>query len=106
MGTINVDCINGQDSIKFVLKGRIDATNAYSFSDAVRSAVGEASEKEVVFDCGGLEYISSMGLRVLLGIRKRRSKPVKLANVSGEVLSILNITGFTQLFDVSGGNEQ
>ncbi|MBQ7543941.1 MAG: STAS domain-containing protein [Synergistaceae bacterium] len=105
MGKLTVDFSRDSEALTFTLSGRIDATNAYSFSDAVASVLGEGKDEVVVFDCGSLEYISSMGLRVLLSLAKRRSSPIKLVNVSHEVMSILNITGFSQIFDVAGGEE-
>ena len=47
-----------------------------------------------------------MGLRVLLSLRKKWRGPVRLENVSREVRGILDITGFSQIVEVSGGNEQ
>ena len=105
MGSLTVDCIREQKSINFVLSGRIDASNAYSFSDAITSALVDGHEEAIVFDCGGLEYISSMGLRALLSLRKKkRNVAFRLMNVSHSVMSILELTGFTQIFDVTGGN--
>ena len=91
-------------SVKFILAGRIDASNANSFEDAVRSELSGHPDESVTFDCTDLEYVSSMGLRVLLALRKKRSSPVILENVSPAVMSILNITGFSQLFEILRGN--
>ena len=106
MGAITVDCINGQDSVKFILTGRIDSTNAYKFYDAVCAVIDIHPVRDIEFDCRGLEYISSLGLRVFLSMQKKKRILVKLVNVSHEVWNILTITGMTQIFDVSGGSEQ
>ena len=87
---------------KFILTGRIDATTANSFEDALNSELANNPEGSITLDCSGLEYISSMGLRVLLKLRKN-SEAVRLENVPPSVMSILNVTGFSQLLDISGG---
>ncbi|MBQ7154323.1 MAG: STAS domain-containing protein [Synergistaceae bacterium] len=106
MGQLTIDFKRSPETLRFVLFGRIDATNANAFGDAVKSALIDSRDEDVVFDCTNLEYVSSMGLRVLLSLRKKWRGPVRLENVSREVRGILDITGFSQIVEVSGGNEQ
>lgn len=87
---------------KFILVGRIDATTANAFEDALNAEL--KPDSNVTLDFSGLEYISSIGLRVLLKLRKKSKGSVRLENVSPAVMSILNITGFSELLEVSGGN--
>ena len=89
---------------QFILTGRIDATTANSFEDALNSELATNPDTPITLDCSGLEYISSMGLRVLLKLRKKSGQYVKLENVSPAVMSILSMTGFSQLLEVSGGS--
>ena len=89
---------------KFILAGKIDATTANSFEDALNSELANNTEGSITLDCSGLEYISSMGLRVLLKLRKKSSQSFKLENVPPAVMSILNVTGFSNLIEFSGGN--
>ena len=81
--------------------GRIDSTNAKDFGNAVSSIRQKYSNAELVFDCSQLTYISSAGLRVLLNFNKKEKTPIKLENVSQAVSDILNVTGFSTIFDVS-----
>lgn len=108
MAKLSVVFLQSPEYLRFELHGRLDASNAYSFSDAVSAAIRGRPEKSVVFDCGKLEYVSSAGLRALLTMRKRQGLAVKLVNVSESVRNILTISGFSQIFDVesSGGNQQ
>lgn len=103
MANLTVSAVNDSDCIKFIVEGRIDASNVYSFSDVVDAALKGYTGEKVVFECRELEYVSSSGLREFLRLLKRRKLAVKLDNVTHEVESIMNMTGFSQLFEVNGG---
>ena len=45
--------------------GRLDTTTAPSLEKTIVEDIGDT--KHLILDCKGLEYISSAGLRVLLG---------------------------------------
>ena len=51
-------------------------------------------------DCSDLEYISSAGLRVILRLRKQDSE-LKVTNVSSEVYEIFDMTGFTEMMEIT-----
>ena len=106
MAKLSVVFLQSPEYLRFELDGRIDATNAYNFSDAVSAAIRDRPENVVVFDCKKLEYVSSAGLRVFLSLYKRDKRTVKLVNVSREVWNILTVSGFSQIFEVSGGNTE
>lgn len=82
------------------LSGSIRSDNAQEFEAALS---GEPSgENGMVIDVSGLEYISSAGLRVLLSAKKRcKDKVFRIINVSNEVMEIFNITGFSEIMDIS-----
>ena len=55
-----------------------------------------------MLDCTSLEYISSSGLRILLGILKQskaNGSSVTLKNVNDVIREVLELTGFVSLFD-------
>lgn len=81
------------------LEGRIDSANAAALQGALEAVWAENPGCELMLDAGGLEYISSAGLRVLLQVRKAQGS-LTVRNVSPEVYDILETTGFTQLLDV------
>lgn len=86
-----------------LFSGRLDAaqcTKAQAFLDAA------ADPRE--FDLGGLEYISSAGLGVLLKAHKRlmgSGGRLNLVNVNNHIYDIFRYSGFDQLFEIqrSGG---
>ena len=103
MASLTVSVVNDSDCMKFILEGRIDASNVYNFSDALNAALIGYTGGKVVFECRKLEYVSSAGLREFLRLLKRRNLAVKLENVTHQVESIMNMTGFSQFFEVNGG---
>ncbi|MCR5242579.1 MAG: STAS domain-containing protein [Prevotella sp.] len=61
----------------------------------------ERTDCDVVIDCKELDYISSSGLRIILGIFKHtRSNGHKaiLKNLSDAVLEVFSLSGFLPLF--------
>ena len=82
------------------LTGSINSGNAHEFEDALS---GESSSEEgVIIDAGGLEYISSAGLRVLLAAKKRcKGKIFRVVNVNDEVMNVFDVTGFSEIMDIS-----
>jgi anti-sigma B factor antagonist len=83
--------------------GRIDASTAPQLAEAF-AAVTDAGRYRIVFDMSGIEYISSVGLRVLIDTQKKckqlnRGKLV-LASISPLVQEALRLAGFYTLFEV------
>ena len=82
------------------VSGSINSGNAHEFEAALS---GEPSGAEgMVIDAGGLEYISSAGLRVLLSAKKRcKGKVFRIVNVTDEVMTVFDVTGFSEIMDIS-----
>lgn len=81
------------------LTGRIDATNSEKVSQELNDAIaaGDAGNG-ITLDADELVYISSAGLRVLLGLKKRYGN-VSVINLSRDVYEIFETTGFDQILD-------
>jgi anti-sigma B factor antagonist len=81
-----------------VIKGRLDAAEApaaQSFLDATKGTV--------TLDCGGLEYISSAGLGVLLKTQKRllaSAGKLRLTGVNHHLQDIFRYSGFDKIFEI------
>lgn len=59
--------------------------------------------KELILDFGGVEYISSAGLRVLLAMEKtmrRQNGKMKLLHVNSAVKEIIRLAGFLQVMHI------
>ncbi|MFO7662245.1 MAG: STAS domain-containing protein [Chloroflexota bacterium] len=83
------------------VSGRIDSSNAAEF-DAVLKEVAERKQN-VVLDLGGVDYISSAGLRAIVALLRETKKhrgDVRLANPSERVVEVLSLAGLDSLFQV------
>ena len=82
------------------LEGRLD-TAAADQADKELSVLNEQPGRDIIFDCEGLEYISSSGLRILLNVRKHATdNQVTIRNLNDDVLHIFQMTGFNNLFNI------
>ena len=88
------------NEIRIYLSGRIDSNNADEIKNAILPEIGSDPAVPVVVDASELKYISSAGLRVFLQIRKAHPD-MKIINTSVAIYEILEITGFTEMIDVS-----
>ena len=79
------------------LVGRLDTTTAPALDKTIMSDL--EGTKNLILDFKKLEYISSAGLRVLLGAQKKMQKigEMKLINVREEVMEVFEMTGFADI---------
>ena len=101
MKDLNLKLKRSSGAFYFILEGRINSSNSTIFNNAVVSNVPNNFNGSIIFDCEKLEYISSSGLRVLLTLKKKLNPNIKLINVSSEVNNILEVTGFSQIFEIT-----
>jgi len=88
------------DVLNIVLPEKISTDNAEACSLEIEKALNEHPGCSLSFDAEKLTYISSMGLRVLLKAIKSKGEKIPIENVSQDVYSIFQVTGFTDLMDV------
>ena len=86
-------------TLTLALTGRIDSGNAAEAERQITEATAGFSGALVV-DIAALEYISSAGLRVILRLKKAYPQ-MKIINASSEVYEIFDMTGFTEMMDIS-----
>ena len=77
--------------------GRLDTTTAPALEKAINGDIGDA--KNLVLDLKDMQYISSAGLRVLLGALKKMQKigSMKVVNVCEAVMEVFEMTGFADI---------
>lgn len=94
---MNINIEKVDNSTIFKLEGRLDTVTAPELEQVINNE-GEAL-KNLVLDFGGINYISSAGLRVLLGTQKKMNAQgsMELINVSEDVMDILVMTGFADI---------
>ena len=79
------------------IAGRLDTITAPTLDKTINEEIGDT--KNLVLDIKGVEYISSAGLRVLLGAQKKMQKigSMKVINVCEEVMDVFEMTGFADI---------
>ena len=87
---------NAEETI-IKLVGRLDTTTAPALDKTINEDISDT--KNLVLDVKELEYISSAGLRVLLGAQKKMQKigSMKVTNVREEVMEVFEMTGFADI---------
>ena len=87
---------NAEETIIKIV-GRLDTTTAPALDKTINEDI--AGTKNLVLDVKELEYISSAGLRVLLGAQKKMQKigSMKVTNVREEVMEVFEMTGFADI---------
>ena len=96
--TIEIKKIADETTITVV--GRLDTTTAPALEKTINENVENTAS--LVLDMKGLEYISSAGLRVLLGAQKKMNLigKMKLINVCEEVMDVFEMTGFADILTI------
>ena len=93
--TIEIKRNAEETTIKLV--GRLDTITAPALDKTISEDI--TGTKNLVLDVKELEYISSAGLRVLLGAQKKMQKigSMKVTNVREEVMEVFEMTGFADI---------
>ena len=99
-----MELVDSKKGEVLVLKvsGRLDAGTA---PELEKSMIGffDAGEKFFLVDFAGLDYISSVGLRVLLMSAKKAKAAggkVVLCGLQEHVFEVFEIAGFTSIFEI------
>ena len=79
------------------IAGRLDTVTATTLDKTINEDIGEV--RNLVLNLKDLEYISSAGLRVLLGAQKKMQKigSMKVTNVCEAVMEVFEMTGFADI---------
>ena len=94
---MHIKLINRGEEGELLLEGRLDSTTAPEVEEIVLQMVDRFDK--IILNMAQLEYISSAGLRVLLGAQKKMQKigSMTLKNVCEEVMEVFEITGFADI---------
>lgn len=81
------------------LGGRLDTNSSPQLDAEITDLTGIT---ELIFDFSELDYISSSGLRVLLGTQKRISKTgtMKVIGANETIMEVFDISGFSQIIAI------
>lgn len=84
-----------ENTLNVALDGRLDTVTAPDLESFLADKYNTVSAIEL--DCEKLAYVSSAGLRVLLGAQKKTKGAMKLKNVNELVMEVFEMTGFADI---------
>lgn len=96
------------DIVSVVLSGRLDTEQCDYLLHCVQKQIENGCNK-LILDCDGLEYISSMGLGMLMRVHSRMLKhggDTKLACVHGIVAEAIKLVRLDKLLEMYPSVEQ
>lgn len=92
---------NGKATIS--MTGRFDFHAHRQFRDTYERFMQDGEVREVELDLGGVEYLDSSALGMLLLLREKASnvnKALALSNCHGVVQQVLEVANFYRLFSI------
>ena len=90
------------NNLVMAFEGRLD-TAASAQTEKEMQVLYNCDGRDIVLDCDKLEYISSSGLRLFLGllkVAKPKGSRVCISGLSNDLRQVFNMTGFTNLFEI------
>lgn len=82
------------------LAGYLDTNVTQAVNAQINEICDANPHTSVIIDAANLLYISSSGLRILLGVSKRENGNMQMINVSSKVYEVLEMTGFTKILNI------
>lgn len=97
---LKISVSNDGAEYTFTLEGRLDTITSPDLEAKINEVVGDATK--LILDLGSLEYISSAGLRVLLGAAQAMEDKgdMVVRNLTQSVREVFELTGFSNLFNI------
>ena len=96
--TINVE--RDFELVTLEITGRLDTTTAPNLELVINELPEDT--KELIFDMSGVEYISSAGIRVLLGAYKKMNTNhgiMRIEKANDMVCEVFEMTGLLELLE-------
>jgi anti-sigma B factor antagonist len=99
-----VESLSPAEGITLIgLSGQLDAHTAPEFEHFLEERVRTEKKSKLILDFSNLEYISSAGLGVLMGLIEEvrsQSGDMKLIRVPEKIYHVLDLLGFPIVFEV------
>jgi len=100
---MQVGVIKTDQAVTIRLDGRFDFSTHRDFRAAVEQALHDAAANLIMVDLGGVDYLDSSALGMLLMLRDKvgvAKRTVSLTNCRGSVRQVLDIANFDKLFTI------
>ena len=97
---MDIVCNAKDGRLDIELHGRLDTTTAPQLETVIDGNLDGL--RELALDFKELEYVSSAGLRVLLGAQKKmnRQGSMEVRNVNDTIMEVFEITGFVDILTI------
>ena len=88
------------NSLYLALEGRLDTNTAPELEASIKGSIDGV--EELTIDMEALDYLSSAGLRVLLGAQKIMNKQgsMRVTHVNDTIMDIFEVTGFADILTI------
>lgn len=96
--TVNIE--RNYELVTLEISGRLDTATAPNLEKIINEFPEDT--KELIFDMSGVEYISSAGIRVLLGAYKKMNLnqgTMRIEKVNDMVYEVFEMTGLSQMLE-------
>ena len=97
-----------EDTYVIVISGRMDTINSRNIESKLDAMIEEFKPK-VVIDLSAVDYVSSVGLRVLLSALKKQMKNqgiLRIASLQPFVREVFEVTQFDKIFPIYPTREE
>ena len=97
---MTIDFNMNEKNLGVALDGRLDTITAPELENFLAERYNAIAS--LTIDCEKLAYVSSAGLRVLLGAQKKMSQigSMKIKNVCELVMEVFEVTGFADILNI------
>lgn len=105
---MNIKSEKIQDFTVLRIEGRIDTIRSSALEEEV-NRLFEGGERNLIFNCKKMNYISSSGLRVFLVAQKKAISldgKLFICNLQPGIQEIFRISGFSNLFKIFDTEEK
>lgn len=94
--TVDIEKNGGEVTIR--LSGKLDTKSAMKIDKEIKETLKDADS--AVLDLAELTYVSSSGLRTILGIYKMMNGRMTIKNVRSNIMELFEITGFGSAMNI------
>jgi anti-sigma B factor antagonist len=96
---LEIDEDKGPEAVKFTLKGRVNAASADALLYKLETALNDG-HKNLIVNMSRIEYLSSVGIRVILRIYKKAAEAGGKFSIERPSENVKNVLGMVALKDM------
>jgi anti-anti-sigma factor len=99
-----IKVVKKKDYLYFVeLGGAIDAESYQQLEDELNELIDDDKTKAVMLDMGGVNYISSIGIRVVVTVKKSlaaKGASFSMVNLQPQIKKVFDVMKILPMFDI------